>query len=89
MEDIHQAEFHEHQLTGLWPSSFMSSLTQVGLAGTVIPIQSAMVKFAGLASTVKPSRCHSYDLRRELHIESSSEGGLASFTALLWCRRST
>lgn len=52
----------------------MSSLTQVGLAGTVVPIQSAVVKSAGLASTVKPSRCHGHDLRRESHIESSSEG---------------
>ena len=89
MEDIHRAEFHEHHLVGLWPSSLMSSLIQVGLAGTVVPIQSAMVKFAELASTVKPSRCHGHNLRRESHVESSSEGGLASFTALLWCRPST
>lgn len=75
MEAIHQAEFHENHLIGLWPSSLVSSPIDVGLAGVVVPIQSAVLKVADLASSIQPKRCRGHNLRKESRVKSSSEGG--------------
>lgn len=63
----------------------MSGLKENGWAGMMVPVLSAMVRAAEVASGVKASRCHGNAFGKESHDASSSEGG---FLASSWCGRS-
>lgn len=75
-EDTYWAEVHENHLISVW-SFLVSSLKEVVLAGTTVPVLSAVVRVAESASAVQRSRCRGASFRKESQDSPSSDGGFA------------